>query len=123
MEGFEEKILGGITALLIVLVVGAVFGRLHGSDSAAIKPIGDRVACGLLALPLISLAVRLAFPSAHWAWALSAPLPLAFYVILLAGTDIGWPIARNHFTSILVSASVAVYVAMGVAALTICNKE
>jgi len=116
MTEIEEKVLGGVAALLIVLVVGAVFGRLHGSDSAAIKPIGDRVACGLLALPLISLAVRLAFPSAHLAWTLSAPLPLAVYVVLLAGTDIGWPIAKKHFTSTLIVGAMVIYVAMAVGA-------
>jgi hypothetical protein len=116
MTGFEEKVLGGIAALLIVLVAGAVFGRLHGSDSTAIKPIGDRVACGLLALPLISLAVRLAFPSAHLAWALSAPLPLAIYVVLLAGTDIGWTISKKHFTSTLILGGMVIYIAMAAGA-------
>lgn len=116
MTGFDEKVLGGIAALLLVLVVGTVFGRLHGSDSAAIKPIGDRVACGLLALPLISLAVRLAFPSAHLAWALSAPLPLAIYVVLLAGTDIGWTISKKHFTSTLILGGMAIYMAMAAGA-------
>jgi hypothetical protein len=116
MTGIEEKVLGGVAALLIVLVVGAVFGRLHGSDSAAVKPIGDRVACGLLALPLISLAVRLAFPAAHLAWVLSAPLPLAVYVVLLAGTDIGWTISKKHFTSTLILGGLLIYVAMAVGA-------
>lgn len=116
MTEFDEKVLGGIAALLIVLVVGAVFGRLHGSDRVAIKPIGDRVACGLLALPLISLAVRLAFPSAHIAWALFAPLPLAIYVVLLAGTDIGWTIAKKHFTSTLILGSAVIYAAMAAGA-------
>jgi ABC-type dipeptide/oligopeptide/nickel transport system permease subunit len=117
MTELDEKVLGGVTAMLIVLVVGAVFGRLHGSDGAAVKAVGDRVACGLLAMPLISLAVHLAFPSARPAWILSAPLPLAVYVVLLAGTDIGWTFARKHFTSTLVAASLAIYAAMAVCML------
>lgn len=107
-----DKVLGGITALLIILIVGAVFGRLHGSKGG-LKPIGDRVACGLFALPLISLAVRLAFPSAHLVWALLlAPLPLAIYVVLLAGTDCKWKIAMKHFTCALTVGVMGVYVLM-----------
>ncbi|VVN09638.1 hypothetical protein PS647_03774 [Pseudomonas fluorescens] len=43
------EILAGITGLLLVLVVGALFGRLDGPGNATIKPIGDRPASGLLA--------------------------------------------------------------------------
>jgi hypothetical protein len=117
MPGFEEKVLGGIATLLLVLIVGTVFGRLHGSSNGAeVKPIGDRVACGILALPLISLAVRLAFSSAHLAFVLLAPLPLAVYVVLLAGTDenINWAISTRYFTLTLILASMVIYVAMAV---------
>ena len=121
MTDLNEKVLGGVAALLAVLVVGTVFGRLHGSSGSDTKlePIGDRVACGLLALPLISLSVYLAFPCAHLAWVLSAPLPLAIYVLLLAGTDesIKWKvlkILRKNFTAALVLAVMAIYLAMAV---------
>lgn len=119
MKGLE--VLGGVATLLLVLLVGTVFGQLHGSAGGEVKPNGDRVACGLLALPLISLAVSLAFPSAPLAWALSAPLPLAVYVVLLAGTDMGWTISQKHFTSALVLASLGIYVTMGVSALLSCT--
>lgn len=42
MTDSAEKILGGVAALLLVLVVGAVFGRLHGSDHTSIKALRDR---------------------------------------------------------------------------------
>ncbi|OGP89036.1 MAG: hypothetical protein A2031_01825 [Deltaproteobacteria bacterium RBG_19FT_COMBO_43_11] len=116
MTGFEEKVLGGVAVLLIMLVAGTVFGRVHGSNSATINPLGDRVACGLLALPLISLAVLLAFPSAHLVWALSAPLPLAIYVVLLAGTEFKWKISKKHFTAALILGVIAIYVIMAVSA-------
>jgi hypothetical protein len=106
------EILAGVTGLLLVLVVGALFGRLHGTDNAPIKPIGDRVACGLLALPLISIAVRLAFPSAHIAWVLAAPLPLAVYALLLAGTDLGWAISKKHFSTALIVGIGIIYALM-----------
>lgn len=107
-----EHQLAGIAALLLVLIVGALFGRLHGSDGGAIKPIGDRVACGLLALPLVSIAVRLAFPDIHMAWVLAAPAPLAVYVVLLAGTDLGWDVSRKHFNAVLISGVGIIYIFM-----------
>ena len=63
----EDKIVGGIASFALILVVGAVFGRLHGSKNGG-EPagIGDRVMFGLLSLPLIALAVHLAFPRLHW---------------------------------------------------------
>lgn len=112
MTNPDNKILAGVAGLLLVLIVGALFGRLHGSDSAGIKPVGDRVACGLLALPLISIAVALAFPTAHFAWIIWAPLPLATYVVLLAGTESGWSLATRHFTRTLIIGVGVIYAAM-----------
>ena len=43
--------------------------------------------CGLLALPLIGLAVRYALPGISGHWAIVAPAPLAIYVLLLGATD------------------------------------
>lgn len=108
----DLHLMSGIATLLLVLVVGTLFGRLHSSDSAEVKATGDRVACGLLAIPLISLAVRLAFPTVPIGWALAAPLPLLTYVVLLAGTDLGWAISRRYFTATLVGISATIYGAM-----------
>ena len=108
----DLHLMSGIATLLLVLVVGTLFGRLHSSDSAEIKATGDRVACGILAIPLISLAVRLAFPDAAVGWAIAAPLPLLTYVVLLAGTDLGWTISRRYFTAALVGISGIIYAAM-----------
>ena len=109
----DEKVLAGVAGLLVILIVGTLFGRLHAKDDATIKPVGDRVACGLLALPLISVAVRLAFPSASLVWVLGAPLPLAVYVVLLAGTDQGWAFAREkRFTQSLLIGIGLVLIAM-----------
>lgn len=112
MTAFEEKVLAGVASMLTLLIVGAVFGRLHGADDSAGKPVGDRVACGLFALPLITVCVRLAFPAAHVAWALSAPLPLAVYVVLLAGTDLGWKPFKLPFTTALLVSVGIIYAAM-----------
>lgn len=114
MNGMQ--LLGGVSTLLLVLLVGTLFGRVHGSAGGEVKAVGDRVACGLLALPLISVAVRLAFPSAALVWALAAPLPLALYVLLLAGTDIGWAISRRYFTIALALGGLGIYAAMALAA-------
>ena len=64
-------------------------------------------------------------PDAHLAWALSAPLPLAVYVLLLAGTDAdtdqGWKISQKYFTRTLVLAGLGIYVAMAVGAWLTCT--
>lgn len=112
----DEKTLGGIAAITTLLVICAVVGRLHGTENATVKPIGDRVAAGLLAIPLISVAVRLAFPSAHIGWALAAPVPLGIYLVLLAGTDMGWGFAQKHFTRSLLIGIGLVYAAMALVA-------
>jgi hypothetical protein len=83
----EDKIVGGIAAFALILVVGAVFGRLHGAKNGGEgAAIGDRVMFGLLSLPVIALAARLAFPQLHW-WALAAPVPILLYTVLLALTE------------------------------------
>jgi ABC-type dipeptide/oligopeptide/nickel transport system permease subunit len=106
MTSTPPEVLAGVATLTALFVVGAVFGRLHGSGGE-VRPIGDRVMSGLLALPLIVLLVRLVFPHTHRAWALFAASPLAFYVLLLAGTDLGWKWCRERFTlSLLVGVAV-----------------
>ena len=44
-----------IGAVMMIFIVGAVFRQLHGWKGDSLDPIGDRVACGLFALPLIAL--------------------------------------------------------------------
>ena len=51
----EKDKLPTIASLALLLVAGAVLGRLHEKGSAT--AIGDRVMCGLLSLPLIALGV------------------------------------------------------------------
>ncbi len=85
-----KELLPGIAAITTLLVVGAIYGRLHGASNGAIPALGDRVMAGFLALPLIAALTRAAFPVSHVAWALAAPLPLTFYVVLLAGNDLEW---------------------------------
>lgn len=114
MTDSADKLLAGVGALLLILIVGAVFGRLHGSGDAVIRPIGDRVACALLALPLISISVYLAFPTANLKWVLGAPLPLATYAVLLAGTDMEWAFAKKHFTGSLIAGVGLIYVTMAI---------
>lgn len=112
----EEKALVGIAAIMAILVVGAVLGRVHGEKQDQVKAIGDRVMCGLLSLPLISVCVWRVFPQSHIFWVLASPLPMALYTLLLAGTDMNWKFAKEHFVrSLLISVGIT-YVVMAVAA-------
>lgn len=87
----------GVATITVLFVVATVFGRLHGSGgNGRIPAVGDRVMSGLLAIPLIVLLVRLTFPDGHVVWSLLAPAPLAWYVVLLAGTDLGWRWCRDE---------------------------
>lgn len=71
-----------------VLVAACVLGRLFNKDDAAIvKATGDRVMCGLLALPLIAHAVHGAYPMLPLQLVLLAPAPLLIYTFMLAFTD------------------------------------
>ncbi len=112
----NEKFLGGLAAITTLLVVGAIFGRLHGSGNESVKRIGDRVISGLLALPLIALLTDAAFPAAHIAWKLIAPVPLAVYTVLLAGTDLKWKLSQKHFTMTLIISVGAIYVVASIVA-------
>ena len=114
-----EQVSIGIVAITTLLLAGAILGRVHGPATSSVKPIGDRVMCGLLALPLISLLVHLTLPTVHLAWALAAAAPMAIYTVLLAGTDLGWTISSRHFTKALVVAVGAVYL-IGIVALVAC---
>jgi hypothetical protein len=87
----EENIVGGLAGIAAAFVAGAVFGRVAGTDSRA---IGDRVMSGLIAIPLISLAVNKAFPEAGIGWAIAAPVPLVIYLFLLYGSDPKFPLPR-----------------------------
>jgi hypothetical protein len=53
--------------VLVLLLIAAIFNRVHGEG---INTKGDRVISGLLALPLITLWVKLVFPTqisyGHW---------------------------------------------------------
>ncbi len=113
----EDKVLTGLASLTVILLVGAVFGRLHGASGDKNAAIGDRVMCGLLALPLIALAIRLAFPASPFFWALLGPAPVLIYTVLLATTEQG---GMSHFTRILLIAVGAIYVVM--AALGLLQK-
>jgi hypothetical protein len=104
----DKDILAGLSTFIVLLLVGAIFRRLHGSADG-LNPLGDRVACGLLAMPLISLLVRLAFPEEDPGWALAAPLPVLVYTALLAGVDAKSVTIKNHFTKILFGTLLALY--------------
>ena len=71
-----------IATLAGVLTLSAVTGVLHGKG---VNQIGDRVACGMFALPLIWLLAKDAdFALAPWL----APAPLAIYLVVLALADL-----------------------------------
>jgi ABC-type dipeptide/oligopeptide/nickel transport system permease subunit len=105
----EDKVLAGIASLVVILLVGAVFGRLHGAGGDTHTAIGDRVMCGLLALPLIALAIRVAFPASPFFWALLGPAPILIYTVLLATTERN---GMSRFTRTLLIGIGAVYVVM-----------
>lgn len=122
-ESMDEKILGGLAALITVFVVGCVFGRVSG-DNTTNKMTGDRVMSGLIALPLISLAVHYALPKdVNIVWAIIAPVPLAIYVLLLAGSDdtltkLPWhDRAKNRFVETLLLTIGSFYVIIAVTLL------
>ena len=104
-----ENALIGVAGITTLLLVGAILGRVHGATGSSVKPTGDRVMCGLLALPFISLSVHLALPHVHVGWALGAAVPMAIYTVLLAGTNLGWTVSNKHFTKALVLAVGVVY--------------
>ena len=111
----EDKILTGLASLAMILVAGAVFGRLYGTKEEDRRAaVGDRVMCGLLALPLIALAIRLAFPRSAPYWMLLGPAPVLIYTVLLATTEETpqkwWGI--SDFTRTLLIAIGAVYIIM-----------
>ena len=105
----------GIALLLTVLIVGAVFGRLHrNSKSEALEHLGDRVMFGLLALPLIALLAHAASPGTSVVWKLILPGPMAVYTVLLAGTDEESKgnfakLSKHHFKKTLIISSFALY--------------
>jgi hypothetical protein len=105
----EDKIVTGLASLAMILVAGAVFGRLHGAGETRNVAIGDRVMCGLLALPLIALGIRLAFPQSSFFWALHGPAPVLVYTVLLATTEEP-PMSR--FTRTLLMTVGVIYLAM-----------
>ncbi len=120
-----EASLTAVTPVLLVLLIAAIFGRIHhqGGEGATVGPLGDRIIAGLLALPLISCWVKLVFPDAPIAWAVAAPVPLAIYIILLAGTDRqrGFRLAREHFTQALLIGVGIFYVLLAAVALTVAT--
>jgi hypothetical protein len=113
--------LAAVTAVLLVLLIAAIFGRIHGqaAEGAEVEPLGDRIVSGLLALPLVACWVRLVFPAAPVWWAVAATVPLAIYVVLLAGTDPqhGFSLARDRFNYALLAGVGIFYVILAVVAL------
>jgi hypothetical protein len=106
----------GLAFVTLFFVAASVLGMLWGKeDEKQIKAIGDRVACGLFAVPLIAVSVQQTFPDAAPAWVLMAPLPLVVYVILLSLSD-RTPERRPafivHFSRILVVILLVLYAFM-----------
>jgi hypothetical protein len=125
MNGTASGALTAVTAVLLVLLVAAIFGRIHQQpgENAHVKPLGDRIISGLLALPLIACWVSLVFPEAPVGWALAAPVPLAIYVVLLAGTDEqrGFSLAQRRFNYALLIGVGIVYVILAAVALMVAS--
>lgn len=84
----DEKVLAGMAGVVTLFISGAVFDRLHGPGQTGPTAIGDRVMCGLIAIPLIAATAHYALPEVSLRWAVAAPIPLAIYVVLLAATDV-----------------------------------
>jgi hypothetical protein len=102
-----------LTLIPVLFVAASVLGILWGKeDKGEVKAVGDRVACGLFAIPLISVAVHENFPLASRGWVVVAPLPLVIYLILLALTDMDSPppLVKQHFSRIMLGGTLLVYV-------------
>ena len=113
MVNIHEEILGGVAALGVALLSGAIFGRFHGAVGRDPTFIGDRVFCGLLAIPLAAVATRLAFPAASIGWSFVSPIPILIYVLLLAGVDLKWSLSSpERFTATLLVSVLGIYVAI-----------
>ncbi len=52
----------GIATITVALIASAVLGRLYTGDSTSSTPVGDRVFCGLRALPWIGVLVHKTIP-------------------------------------------------------------
>jgi hypothetical protein len=121
MNGDVSGALAAVTAVLVVLLIAAIFGRIHGqaAEGAEVKPLGDRIVSGLLALPLVACWITLVFPKAPVWWAVAAPVPLAIYVVLLAGTDPqhGFSLAKDQFNYTLLASVGIFYLILAVVAL------
>jgi len=116
----DPKIIISFIGLLTVLLIALIFGRIHQSknNNQKIKPLGDRVIAGLLAVPLISLILKLIFFDTCIVVLLAAPLPVFIYTAFLAFQDI--KNAKNKFktfTGGLFISVVASYVVIIVAIL------
>jgi cation transport ATPase len=110
--------LAAVTSVLVLLLIAAIFNRVHGQG---VNVKGDRVIAGLLALPLITLWIQLVFPKASLWWALLAPLPLAVYVVLFSLTGVppkprfSWENLRNDaFTLALLISFGILYLVFGI---------
>ncbi len=104
----------GITTITVALLAGLVLGRLHPQSRGPAGLVGDRVFCGLLAIPWFVLLAHIVFPDADIVWKLMAPAPVLVYTLLLAFTDWKLPFATKHFTLSLVLATTAIYLAAAV---------
>ena len=112
--------LAAVTSVLVLLLIAAIFNRVHG-QGVGVNVKGDRVIAGLLALPLITLWIQLVFPKASLWWALLAPLPLAVYVVLFSLTGVepkpllSWENLRNdNFTLALLISFGILYLVFGI---------
>jgi hypothetical protein len=110
--------LAAVTSVLVLLLIAAIFNRIHGQG---VNAKGDRVIAGLLTIPLITLWVQLVFPKASLWWALLAPLPLAVYVVLFSLTGlppnppVSWEnLRRDRFTLALLISFGILYLAFGI---------
>jgi hypothetical protein len=127
MNNIAPGALTAVTAVLLVLLIAAIFGRIHqqAGENTEIKPLGDRTISGLLALPLIACWVSLVFPDAHVGWALAAPVPLAIYIVLLAGTDEqrGFALAQGRFNYALLIGVGIFYVILAFIVLAVASRS
>jgi hypothetical protein len=111
----DELFENGLGLAAALFVAACVLGVLWGKDGAGhpIKAVGDRVACGLFAMPLIAVAVHENFPGESDWWSIVAPLPLCIYIVLLARSDTD-PKGKyaQHFSQYLLGGTLTVYAVM-----------
>ena len=102
----QTELLGGLHLLLVGTTLLGKIGRGQ-QQPESLLPLGDRVAAGLMALPIIVALCHNVFPSAPPEVKLLSAAPLALYVCLLVYED-----RRSYFTLVMFFGVTVIYLVL-----------